>query len=53
MSAEVSRKPLFRIITYLNQIYIYIHTSEFHNFYIIEKRILSCIIHEIMKKLYV
>ena len=42
----------FRIMTYLNQIYIDIYTSGFHNFYIIEKRILSFIIYKIMTKIY-
>ena len=42
----------FRIMIYLNSILIDIYTFKSDNFYIVGKRISSCIIHEIVKKFY-
>ena len=42
----------FRIMIYLNYIYINIYIFKFNSFYIVEKRILNYIIYEIIKKFY-
>ena len=51
MGIELCREP--RKVRYLNLTYTHKYISEFHNSYTVEKRKVSSITYEVMKKLYI